>query len=71
MENKIYKLEKRAVLETDYRISISTKLVNYWKKEYNFKSDNYVVIPSSSNNAIKLFKIKRCDFQIEKKMIFW
>ena len=69
LENKIYKLEKRAVLETDYRISISTKLVNYWKKEYNFKSDNYVVIPSSSNNAIKLFKIKRCDFQIEKNDI--
>lgn len=70
LENKIYNLEKRAVLETDYRISVSTKLVNYWRKEYNFKSDKYVVIPSSSNNEIKLFNSKHIDFQIEEDDIF-
>ena len=66
LENKIFELEKSAVLNSDYRISVSTKLVNYWQKEYNFKSDNYVVIPSSSNNAIKLFNLKRSDFQIQE-----
>lgn len=66
IENKIYHLEKRAILNTDYRISVSTKLVNYWRKEYNFKSDNYVVIPSTSNHEIKFFNAKHIDFQIKE-----
>jgi hypothetical protein len=50
LENKIYNLEKRAVLETDYRISVSNKLLNYWFSEFNYKSKNHVVIPSSCSN---------------------
>lgn len=50
IENKIYNLEKRAVLQTDYRISVSNKLLNYWNKEFNYKSKDHVVIPSSCSN---------------------
>lgn len=66
LENEIFNLEKKAVLNSHYRISVSSKLVNYWQNVYNLKSDNYVVIPSSSRKKIKLNNIKRSDLQIDQ-----
>lgn len=68
IENKIHNLEKRAVLQTDYRISVSNKLLNYWKKEFNYKSKDHVVIPSScSNNYNKV--LDRKDINISENSI--
>lgn len=37
--------EKNAVLQSDFRIAVSDKLVDYWKKEFEYQGENHVVIP--------------------------
>lgn len=69
LENKIYNLEKRAVLETDYRISVSNKLLNYWFSEFNYKSKDHVVIPSSCSNNYNNKVLNRGDLNISENSI--
>jgi len=45
--NIINIMEKRAVNESDFRIAVSEKLIEYWKKRYHYKLGNEVVIPCS------------------------
>ena len=68
LENKIYTLEKRAVLNTDYRISVSTKLLKYWQKEYGYNTNNHLVIPSCSSKKLT-FKNNSEDIRFSKKDI--
>ena len=37
--------EKLAVKNSDFRISVSEKLVSYWQDKYDYKSNDHVVIP--------------------------
>jgi hypothetical protein len=37
--------EKRAVIESDYRISVTQKLVQFWEKEFDYRSENHIIIP--------------------------
>ena len=69
LENKIYNLEKRAVLETDYRISVSNKLLNYWYRDFNYKSKDHVVIPSSCSNNYNNKVLDREDLNISENSI--
>jgi hypothetical protein len=39
------KAEKNAVLKSDYRIAVSTKLVKYWQNEFGYLGDKHIVIP--------------------------
>jgi len=39
------KAEKNAVLQSDYRIAVSNKLVDYWGKEFGYQVDKHIVIP--------------------------
>lgn len=39
------KAEKNAVLKSDYRIAVSVKLVEYWKREFGYQGDQHIVIP--------------------------
>lgn len=68
LENKIQTLEKRAVLNTDYRISVSTKLLKYWQNEYGYNTNNHVIIPSCSSKKLT-FKNNLVDFSFSKKDI--
>lgn len=67
MVKAIFEQEKRAVNKTDYRISVSTKLINYWDKSFQYKQNNHVVIPCTLDSGfnINLFN----DEQIEKLRI--
>jgi hypothetical protein len=49
LESKIYDLEKNAVLNTDYRISVSNKLAKYWQNQYGYNTTSHVIIPSCSS----------------------
>jgi len=40
-------MEGRAVLESDFRIAVSPRLVAYWEQQYGYASDKHVVIPCS------------------------
>ncbi len=45
LENKIKELERRAVLETDYQVAVSKKLVDCWTREFDYNKSTYQVIP--------------------------
>jgi hypothetical protein len=50
-ENQAARLEKKAVFESNARISVSQELVEYWKKEYDYEDLNHVVIPTTLNSS--------------------
>jgi hypothetical protein len=43
--SQIKQIEKKAILESDFRLSVSNALVKYWKYTYCFDYNNYAVIP--------------------------
>jgi len=43
--SEIRVLEEKAVLESDYRIAVSTDLVGYWTREYGYTGTDHAVIP--------------------------
>jgi hypothetical protein len=43
--------ERKSVIETDFRIAVSHKLVDYWKREFNYQSTQHVVIPCTLTSA--------------------
>ena len=53
LENQIFKIEQKAILNSNYRISVSEKLLEYWKKDFQYTSKNHVIIPSCANYDLK------------------
>ena len=49
IENFFY-LEKKAVLNSDFRIVVSNKLLSFWSKKYNYFGKEYLKIPSTLNS---------------------
>lgn len=49
LANDILLSEKRAVLFSDFQLSISNKLLQYWKDNYDYEKTTNVVIPCSLN----------------------
>lgn len=47
--SSIYNLEKQCVLETTNCIAVSNELVNYWRKDFGYNTQNFVVIPCTLN----------------------
>ncbi|MBL7924543.1 MAG: hypothetical protein JNL88_10130 [Bacteroidia bacterium] len=43
-------LESRAVMESDFRIAVTEKLVDYWHERYGYSSGQHVVIPCTLNS---------------------
>lgn len=41
----VRRFEKYAVNESDYRMSVSERLVTYWRENYNYLGNDHVVIP--------------------------
>jgi len=48
---RIFNLEKEAVLSSDFQIAVSKQLVNYWKREFNYEKINHVIIPCTLNKV--------------------
>lgn len=53
MLSEIYDYEKEVVLKSDFRIAVSNALVDYWGTEFNYKSNNHVVIPCTLNSIFE------------------
>ncbi len=53
MKKLIYNQEKAAVLESDFRIAVSTRLITYWNTSYGYKSEKHVVIPCTLNTGFR------------------
>ncbi|MCC6384774.1 MAG: hypothetical protein LC117_10990 [Bacteroidia bacterium] len=65
LKNSIDQLEKRAVLESDYRIAVSEKLVDYWRDRYSYSANHHVVIPCLLNSSFGFLHLNR----LERKAI--
>jgi hypothetical protein len=50
VKQEIPAIEKKAVLESNFRLAVSQQLVNYWKKEYAYKGEDHVVVPCTLNS---------------------
>jgi len=51
-EQEIYKeweAERAAVLQADFRIAVSEKLVAYWKSEFGYEENKHIVVPCTLN----------------------
>lgn len=46
-------LERDAVLQSDFRIAVSTKLVHYWQNRYIYQQEQHVVIPCTLSTNFK------------------
>jgi hypothetical protein len=57
--SQIEALEKNAVLNSDQRIAVSNKLINYWKEKFDYRGDEHVVIPCTLNKAFEKFKLDK------------
>jgi len=52
IEKEMRKLESAAVLNSDSRIAVSQKLVEYWKMNFHYSMLNHAVIPCTLNSDI-------------------
>ncbi|NEM98890.1 glycosyltransferase family protein [Pontibacter burrus] len=50
----IAKYERAAVLASDYRIAVSSKLVSYWGERYEYASQAHAVIPCTLSSHFEL-----------------
>ncbi len=57
--SQIKELEGKAIIESDYRISVSEKLVDYWKQEFKYFEQNHVVIPCTINKHFEDISISK------------
>ena len=54
LSSDIYKIEKEAVLKSDFCMAVSSKLILYWKEKFGYIGENHVVIPCTVNRVNKL-----------------
>lgn len=71
MRASIFELEKRAVLESDFKIAVSSRLINYWKDEFGYESDKHVVIPCTLSSHFPVDLVSNEEFMKIRKMLSW
>jgi hypothetical protein len=52
-KRNIHSLESRAIMESDFRIAVTEKLVDYWHERYGYSEGKHVVIPCTLNSSFK------------------
>jgi hypothetical protein len=63
LRRNIKRIENYSVNNSDFRIAVSSQLVNYWKEYFKYKEENEVIIPCTLDN--KFFS--ESNFLIDKK----
>ena len=51
-KNQVREMEKKAVLNSDFRIAVSHRLVDYWKEWYGYQGNQHVVIPCTLDSKM-------------------
>jgi hypothetical protein len=51
LKNTIHALEQNAVMKSDFRISVSGKLVEYWRERFGYAEEKHVVVPCLVNSG--------------------
>ena len=52
MKKAITGQEQSAVLNADFRIAVSSKLVNYWQETFGYNKSDHIVIPCTLNSRL-------------------
>lgn len=68
--SEISGLEQKAVLKSDYRIAVSSKLIDYWREYYNYNMELHEVIPCTLNYVITQKKSGSNSTKLRKKIKF-
>ena len=69
LTSQVDALEKEAVMNSNFRISVSNKLVEYWNNKYNYKSNDHVVIPCTLNKLFLKIKVDAQTIEAARKKI--
>ena len=67
IENNIEELERNAVINSNYRIAVSSKLVKYWNVKYNYSVGEEVIIPCTTSDIFNRVKNKERIIEIKNK----
>lgn len=59
LKRTIHQLEKNAALKSDFRISVSEKLAEYWKERFGYNDNQHVVIPCLVNSGFKFRELSK------------
>ncbi|MCW3807473.1 glycosyl transferase [Plebeiibacterium marinum] len=51
LEKQLFEIEKKAVLNSDFRIAVTEKLTNYWKERFFYNSDKHFIIPCTVSDS--------------------
>ena len=51
LNNEIKNLERTALMNADFCMSVSESLVEYWQRNFSYKNDNNVVIPTTLSES--------------------
>ncbi len=54
LADEIKEMEKKSVLESDFRIAVTEKLIKYWKLSFDYRSAKHIVIPCTLNSNFKV-----------------
>ncbi len=69
MKKNIYDQEKSAVLETNFRIAVSSGLINYWRDSYGYSQNDHVIIPCTLNTGFRASSFSDDELLQERKLI--
>ncbi|MEX1002107.1 MAG: hypothetical protein WDZ35_08325 [Crocinitomicaceae bacterium] len=68
--DSIIEAEKKAVIESVFRIAVSNKLVSYWQNEFGYEGNNHVVIPCTLSNSVTSSQLIRADSHSAPRLIY-
>lgn len=54
IKRNISKFESDSVLKSDFRIAVSSKLIEYWRAKFGYTEQDHVIIPCTLNSNFKL-----------------
>lgn len=66
----IIEAERRAVLESNFRIAVSNKLVQYWEREFGYKGEHHIVIPCTLSELATSSELKKNDRDTIPRLIY-
>ena len=69
LEQHIQKWEEKAVLESDWRIAVSQKLVEFWITKFHYKPGFETVIPCTLDQSYEKVEVSEVQMQVAKQRI--
>ncbi|HJO92471.1 MAG TPA: hypothetical protein QF753_03655 [Victivallales bacterium] len=57
--NKLFFIEKKAVINSNYIVSVSNSLINYWKEKFEYRKNNELVIPCTLMSNISTVQLSQ------------